>query len=306
MCLALTSLTPEHFVGNHIATFMHYDDLPVFLEEFKASSLSGQPWRFQHRLRKADDTFAVFESAFSPFLDTSAAQTAGFHGLHKCVMTVRPYSHPSAVLLDSYLEHITTQARLIQQLEDLRSEAEILEDDDDDEDKVEEAGEPEEEKEMADELRMQKTGVCAPNIANTKKKIHVKSETNNLSNDLLRKAVLNSAMDNDRALSDRAVSKLQRTSGAGDIGIQITVSRLETIRKTGSWAAKPCVAKRRKNAKPCDHICVQCGTKDSPEWRTGSRGKKTLCNACGLRWAKAGKPEALECAATMIECVSQP
>ncbi|KEQ68409.1 hypothetical protein M436DRAFT_76924 [Aureobasidium namibiae CBS 147.97] len=235
MCLALTSLTPEHFVGNHIATFMHYDDLPVFLEEFKASSLSGQPWRFQHRLRKADDTFAVFESAFSPFLDTSAAQTAGFHGLHKCVMTVRPYSHPSAVLLDSYLEHITTQARLIQQLEDLRSEAEILEDDDDDEDKV----------------------------------------------------ILNSAMDNDRALSDRAVSKLQRTSGAGDIGIQITVSRLETIRKTGSWAAKPCVAKRRKNAKPCDHICVQCGTKDSPEWRTGSRGKKTLCNACG-------------------QCVSQP
>jgi len=184
MCLALTTLTPEYLVGNHIATFMHYDDLPVFLDEFKASLRSGQPWRFQHRLRKADDTFAVFESTFNPFIDTSEVQTAGFHGLHKCIMTVRPYLHPSVVLLDSYLDHITTQARLIQQLEDLRSEAEVLIDDDDDEEQEGEAageageseesgesGQSEEEKEVVDEFMMQKTDVCAPNIANTKKKV---------------------------------------------------------------------------------------------------------------------------------------
>lgn len=34
---------------------------------------------------------------------------------------------------------------------------------------------------------------------------------------------------------------------------------------------------------------MTCGRTDSPEWRKGPRGPKTLCNACGLRWAKRSK-----------------
>ncbi|KGB78050.1 white collar 2 protein [Cryptococcus deuterogattii 99/473] len=34
------------------------------------------------------------------------------------------------------------------------------------------------------------------------------------------------------------------------------------------------------------YVCVTCGRTDSPEWRKGPLGPKTLCNACGLRWAK--------------------
>ncbi|KAF8136525.1 white collar 2 type of transcription factor [Boletus edulis] len=34
------------------------------------------------------------------------------------------------------------------------------------------------------------------------------------------------------------------------------------------------------------YVCVTCGRTDSPEWRKGPQGPKTLCNACGLRWAK--------------------
>jgi len=34
------------------------------------------------------------------------------------------------------------------------------------------------------------------------------------------------------------------------------------------------------------HVCVTCGRTESPEWRKGPSGPKTLCNACGLRWAK--------------------
>jgi hypothetical protein len=33
-------------------------------------------------------------------------------------------------------------------------------------------------------------------------------------------------------------------------------------------------------------VCRTCGRTDSPEWRKGPQGPKTLCNACGLRWAK--------------------
>jgi hypothetical protein len=36
-------------------------------------------------------------------------------------------------------------------------------------------------------------------------------------------------------------------------------------------------------------MLIYTGTLDSPEWRKGPTGPKTLCNACGLRWAKKEK-----------------
>ncbi|KAI8875346.1 hypothetical protein K501DRAFT_202807 [Backusella circina FSU 941] len=45
--------------------------------------------------------------------------------------------------------------------------------------------------------------------------------------------------------------------------------------------------KRRKKHRSIDkYVCTDCGTITSPEWRKGPHGPKTLCNACGLRWAK--------------------
>lgn len=37
------------------------------------------------------------------------------------------------------------------------------------------------------------------------------------------------------------------------------------------------------------HVCTDCGTVESPEWRKGPQGPKTLCNACGLRYAKQSR-----------------
>ncbi|GBG87806.1 hypothetical protein CBR_g45962 [Chara braunii] len=41
-------------------------------------------------------------------------------------------------------------------------------------------------------------------------------------------------------------------------------------------------------------VCVECGTSKTPLWRNGPRGPKSLCNACGIRYKKAGKLRALE------------
>eukprot|EP01113_Clastostelium_recurvatum_P022300 TRINITY_DN2658_c0_g1_i1.p1 TRINITY_DN2658_c0_g1~~TRINITY_DN2658_c0_g1_i1.p1 ORF type:complete len:337 (-),score=61.45 TRINITY_DN2658_c0_g1_i1:34-1044(-) len=51
-----------------------------------------------------------------------------------------------------------------------------------------------------------------------------------------------------------------------------------------------------KRAKPgwegeTQYFCYQCGSKSSPEWRRGPEGPKTLCNACGIRFAKRHNPE---------------
>ena len=39
--------------------------------------------------------------------------------------------------------------------------------------------------------------------------------------------------------------------------------------------------------------CLQCGSTDTPLWRTGPAGPKTLCNACGVKFSRhqqKGKP----------------
>lgn len=35
-------------------------------------------------------------------------------------------------------------------------------------------------------------------------------------------------------------------------------------------------------------VCVHCGATETPLWRAGPEGPKTLCNACGVRWKKTG------------------
>lgn len=42
------------------------------------------------------------------------------------------------------------------------------------------------------------------------------------------------------------------------------------------------------------HICIGCGAGSTPEWRRGPLGPRTLCNACGLVYAKMMKKRARE------------
>lgn len=32
-------------------------------------------------------------------------------------------------------------------------------------------------------------------------------------------------------------------------------------------------------------VCQNCGVTDTPQWRRGPSGKRTLCNACGVKWS---------------------
>lgn len=40
------------------------------------------------------------------------------------------------------------------------------------------------------------------------------------------------------------------------------------------------------------HVCAHCGTSKTPLWRNGPGGPKSLCNACGIRFKKAGRRSA--------------
>jgi len=47
-------------------------------------------------------------------------------------------------------------------------------------------------------------------------------------------------------------------------------------------------SKRRRSQ---DFECDFCGSRNTPEWRRGPGGKNTLCNACGLKYAKQRRSE---------------
>lgn len=73
----------------------------------------------------------------------------------------------------------------------------------------------------------------------------------------------------------------------GDAGIDIPAEKTDP-RYESSY-----LDKKSKKVKSADeYVCTDCGTLDSPEWRKGPNGPKTLCNACGLRWAKKEKKRA--------------
>jgi len=53
------------------------------------------------------------------------------------------------------------------------------------------------------------------------------------------------------------------------------------------------IKKRRHKNLNYDISCQFCHTRDSPEWRNGPLGKRTLCNACGIQYAKKMKKKKL-------------
>lgn len=51
------------------------------------------------------------------------------------------------------------------------------------------------------------------------------------------------------------------------------------------------VRKRRDEA---DQSCLSCSATETPEWRKGPTGPRTLCNACGLLFAKQCRKRELD------------
>ncbi|KAJ1841362.1 hypothetical protein LPJ73_006144, partial [Coemansia sp. RSA 2703] len=72
---------------------------------------------------------------------------------------------------------------------------------------------------------------------------------------------------------------------------------MEYIRKRRT-VLSPTRSKSRKRSKKSDaaqpNTCRSCGISETPEWRRGPDGARTLCNACGLHYAKLNKKRATE------------
>ncbi|PWN95641.1 hypothetical protein FA09DRAFT_301121, partial [Tilletiopsis washingtonensis] len=46
---------------------------------------------------------------------------------------------------------------------------------------------------------------------------------------------------------------------------------------------------RKRSRAPAPGQCACCSIAETPEWRRGPDGARTVCNACGLHFAKLAK-----------------
>ncbi|USP79143.1 hypothetical protein yc1106_06417 [Curvularia clavata] len=303
-CKALTGWEPSHIAGHFINEFIHPDDIGIFVKEFNESIASGNPLRFFYRFRKTDDSWIIFESHGHPHLssDTNSFAPPNSINCRGFFMMARPYPTKNAALLDSFLEHKIENERLMKRIAELKRE----------------------EQDEQDDWARKATGAASSMTASESHATQNMSQADAASYAQMpppaKPVVSNTALTRqnlDEALAaskpDSINDKMARYEGAnhletiemltglryrdgersqgistgdaspnlirGDAGIQISLDR----------DGRNSSDKKKKLKIADEYVCTDCGTLDSPEWRKGPNGPKTLCNACGLRWAKKEK-----------------
>ncbi|POY70152.1 putative Non-specific serine/threonine protein kinase [Rhodotorula taiwanensis] len=79
------------------------------------------------------------------------------------------------------------------------------------------------------------------------------------------------------------IPSTSNTYGALGIGISANGTKGDG---TGEKKKKASLRSLKMRVEEGEFVCRDCGTVESPEWRKGPDGPKSLCNACGLRYAK--------------------
>ena len=301
-CKQLTGHDPSQLVGRFIPDFIHPDDNLLFLKEFNESIASGNSLRFFFRFRKNDDSWAIFEAHGHPHIsqDTSfGPQSARCRGFF---MMARPYPTKNASLLDSFLEHKIENERLMKRIAELkREEVEDLEAQERQWKVAErQASMPPSESQGRTPSDSQaiaaynsmpppaRPGSSSPALTRQNLDEALAASKPDSINDKMARYEGANHLETIEMLTGLRYRDGERSQGIstgdaspvlirGDAGIQISLDKERSLDK-------------KKKLKLADeYVCTDCGTLDSPEWRKGPNGPKTLCNACGLRWAKKEK-----------------
>ncbi|KAF2182544.1 hypothetical protein K469DRAFT_585966 [Zopfia rhizophila CBS 207.26] len=308
-CKYLTGYEPQQLVGRFIGEFIHPDDGGIFVKEFNESIASGNPLRFFYRFRKDDGSWIIFESHGHPHLTNSggAFNSPGMN-CRGFFMMSRPYPTKNAALLDSFLEHKIENERLTKRIAELkREEQEEQEAQDRHWTKIaggQASATPSET--LRTDGRIESDGQAAAPYSGMPPPAKPGVSNTALTRQNLDEALASSRPDsiNDKMARYEGATHLEtiemltglryrdgeRSKGIstgdaspllirGDAGIQIPLDR------DGRTSSD----KKKKLKIADEYVCTDCGTLDSPEWRKGPNGPKTLCNACGLRWAKKEK-----------------
>lgn len=85
--------------------------------------------------------------------------------------------------------------------------------------------------------------------------------------------------------SSAGTSSADTSSNTSPVGTPAPASAIKPPRKKRS--------PQQGGARTADGRCQSCHTNETPEWRRGPMGARTLCNACGLVYSKMKRKERL-------------
>ncbi|KFZ15201.1 hypothetical protein V502_05721 [Pseudogymnoascus sp. VKM F-4520 (FW-2644)] len=307
----LTGYTPEDIIGKSIVDFIHPDDSTMFVREFNNSVTTGDALRIFYRFRKqTGGEYAVLECHGQPHLTNGATSSSQNNSAAPCsgfFMVSRPYPTKSAALLDSFLEHKIENERLMKKIETLRREDAEEQEDCQPHFKKENEG-PWEQYALhennavlplgmghssSSELLAMPPPVKGPSTNSTStRQGHEDASASSKPESMEEKTVLYGGATNIETIE--MLTGLRYQDGERSKGIS-TGDASPTLIRGDSGVTMPVdkdgrgVDKKKKIKTADKYVCTDCGTLDSPEWRKGPEGAKTLCNACGLRWAKQEK-----------------
>ena len=309
-CKMLTGYEQSEIVGHVITDFIHPDDSSLYIREFHESIASGNPLRFYYRFRREDGIYAIFEAHGHPHLSSEAANFGSHMGASFCrgvFMMSRPYPTKNTTLLDSFLEHKIENERLTKKIADLkREEQEEIEAQ---ERHLMKRAEnlsnitPSETQrtDTVDESRATPSaqtpaydGMPPPakptdsSSALTRQNLDVvqaESKPDSIKDKMARYESA-SPFETIEMLTGLRYQDGERSHGIstgdhspalirGDASIAILADRDRTGNTDKLGKSKKKVAD--------EYVCTDCGTLDSPEWRKGPNGPKSLCNACGCK-----------------------
>ncbi len=305
----LTGFSPEELEGKFIVDYIHPDDSGIFVREFNESIATGHPLRFFYRFRRASGEYMIFESHGHPHFTTDPSPFSQSGAAGVCggfFMMARPYPTKNAALLDSFLEHKIENERLRKKIDALRQE----EEDDANEYarqmyKQQEGGSDLQVSEDADVAASSQVDLQNPDLLAMPPPAKPQGMNAALTTQNLEDATARSKPDSiddkmkryegttNRYETIEMYTGLRYAEGERSQGIS-TGDASPTLIRGDAGIVMPIDRDGRDNKKKKlkvadEFVCTDCGTLDSPEWRKGPSGPKTLCNACGLRWAKKEK-----------------
>ncbi|KAI5807644.1 hypothetical protein DFH27DRAFT_328497 [Peziza echinospora] len=316
---ALTGYEVDELLGRVMTDFIHPDDSGLFIREFHESATTAHPLRMFYRFKKKDGSYTILETNGHAHFSEPHPH-AHMHMQHSpnpkgFFMMARQYPTKNAALLDSFLEYKIEHERLTRRIAELKKE--------ESEDHQQQLRQRQVQLQQQQQQRTEgsvtshthtESGETPQYMGNGTPSASMpppaKPGSNGMQSSLLTRQNLEiieaskpdsirekmarfeggTHIESIEMLTGLRYREGERSRGIstgdtspslirGDVGVPIPMDK--ESRHTGE--------KKKKQKIADEYVCTDCGTLDSPEWRKGPKGPKTLCNACGLRWAKKEK-----------------
>ncbi|CAG8097724.1 unnamed protein product [Penicillium salamii] len=285
-CKNLTGRGAKQLEGSLLAQYIHEDDQAILQKDLDESVAANQSFRTHLRFQKTNGTYCLMEAYGHPHLASpnerqSGQNTVGFF------LICRPYPNKISQLLDSFLEHKIENARLIQQIAKLKQEED------------EESTAARAPYSRVDEPSSLQVGSgssqSAPSGAGSSDHESHSPDTlgaNSDESDTNQSAEYYpeppaesyTHIDGIEVMTGLYYGDGERSQGLSTGGNRGRLVHCDIDITTAADQERNAQEGDRRKRLKSQHVCGDCGTADSPEWRKGPNGPKTLCNACGCKF----------------------